>query len=819
MVGTMFKPFFKRFFGIFLCMMVVSTLAIGLLISFGSTIYNLKKTFKTYLSDYGDVDAFIEVPFTEKETLKDITDLDCVESVEYRLTMNAYLQKNNGRTLTSRIFTFKDDGSSLFDRYVLEKTTPSSDLINVSVVRKFALNNDFKLGDTFKMGYFGEYLEFYINEIIETPEAIQVRANNYVWSDNTDFGYVYLCESELDKTLDKLCELLLNKINTDEEFSQKYDETVEAMGDAFPDLIRKATSDNDFTKQYANQLLVKAAPGYTQEQTAHLVSKYLEGKNVTVKSATEIRNMFYYVYLDHAIDQVQVASIFLPLFFYAVTMIVIGLFVNQIIKAMTPEMGIMTSVGVDKKSIISIFVTFSLTMALCAGLLGSVVGVLLNRFLTTSMIRVYSIPTIPLVVNPLITALSVLSLLVIAEIATVISCQKIFNITPKDAMISNEAARTKLSPKLEAVIERAPMTLKLSLNSIAQNPRRFLVSVFSIFAAAVIILLSLFFYVSKTELMDQSVERRLSFDAQVYMTDKADDALIEDAKAQGCVTELLDCYYTYAEATTVDGGKRVYLECLAYDETSESKLVAIPNSKGKGALSLPKEGIILPKGTAKDLGVKKGQVIKIGGVPVRIAEISYQYFHPIAYLSKTQMEELEVEYVSSFLVDTDDEEAFLAYMSENNASLTVFTSSLSKDLHGIFNSIDPMLYILIAFSLLMGFVILVIMGQNALMEQKRQISILRAVGFTLWDISNFWTIQSLSQLVLSMIFALPVGSLVSVILFKMVSSPTQIYPFIFSWTSLLFTLGFILVIIVASHLLAMLTIKRWNLAENTRSRE
>ena len=177
MIGTMFKPFFKRFFGIFLCMMVVSTLAIGLLIAFGSTIYNLKTTFNTYLSDYGDVDAFIEVPFTEKETLKDLTDLACVDSVEYRLTMDAYLQKNDGRTLNSRIFTFKDDGSSLFDRYVLEKTDPSPDKINVSVVRKFAINNDFKLGDSFKMGYFGEYLEFYINEIIETPIISAVAKN------------------------------------------------------------------------------------------------------------------------------------------------------------------------------------------------------------------------------------------------------------------------------------------------------------------------------------------------------------------------------------------------------------------------------------------------------------------------------------------------------------------------------------------------------------------------------------------------------------------------------------------------------------------
>jgi len=799
-------------------MMLVSMLAIGLLVSFGSTIYNLKETFVTYLSDYGDIDAVVDIPFTEKDTIREITDLKCVDSVEYRLTMDAHLQKSDGRILTARIFTFKDDNSSLFDRYVLEETTPSSRRINVSLVRKFAANNDLEVGDTFKMGYFGEYLEFYVNEIIETPEAIQVRANNYVWSDNTDFGYVYLCESELNKTLDALCDLLLKKIETDDAFRQKYEETVDAMGDAFPDLIRKSTK-TGFTTQYANQLLIKAADGYSQEETLHYVTKFLEQKNVTVKNATENHKMFYYLYIEHAIEQVEVASIFLPLFFYMVTMIVIGLFVDQIIKTMTPEMGIMTSVGVDKKSIVSIFVTFSLTMALCAGVFGSAIGVLLNKYLTTSMIRAYSIPTIPYAVNPLITALSILSLIFIAELATVISCQKIFRITPKDAMISNEAARTKLSPRLERIIEKAPMTLKLSINSIAQNPRRFFVSAFSIFAASVIILLSLFFYSSKTELMEQSVERRLAFDAQVYMTTEADDTLVAEIKAQDSVTDFLDCYYTYVNATTSDGAKRTYLECLAFDETAHSDLAVIPDSKGKGTLALPGEGIVLPKSVADDLGVKKGDVLMIGTVPVRVAEISYQYFHPITYLSKSQMKELETDYVSSFLVNTNDEAAFLAYMSEHNAALTVFTSSLAHDLHGLFNSIDPMIYILIAFSLLMGFVILAIMGQNALMEQKRPMSILRAVGFTLLDISNLWTIQSVSQLFLSMLFAIPVGSAASIILFKMVSSATQVYPFIFSVPALLFTFAFVLGIIVASHLLSMVTIKRWNLAENTRSRE
>ena len=818
MIGMMFKPFFKKFFGIFVCMTVVSMLSIALLIAFGSTIYNVKKTFETYLSDYGDTDAVIEIPYTEKAALAGLGEVEGVEGVEYRLTMDAFLQKANGRTLTARIFTFKDDGSSLFDRYVLEHIPASADMINVSVVRKFALNNDFKVGDTFKVGYFGEYLDFFINEIIETPEAIQARANNYVWSDNTDFGYIYVCESQLNKAIDQLAALVSNKIETDEAFAQKYYDTVDAIGDAFPDIIRQVAV-NGFSNQYTNQLLVKGASDLSQEETVRIVKGYLEEQGITVKGATENHNMFYYVYVEHAIEQVQVASIFLPVFFYVVTMIVIGLFVNQIIKTMTPQMGIMMSVGVEKKSMVSIFSVFSLAMAIAAGVFGSLIGFFLNRMLTATMIKVYSIPTIPFAVNAVIVALSVLFLAIMAQITTLISCRAIFRITPKDAMISNEAARKPLSPRLERIIERSPMSLKLSLNSIAQNPRRFFVSVFSIFAASVIILLSLFFHASKAELMAQSVERRLSFDAQVYMTSVADEAFVEEVRAQESVKDLLDCYYNYLEASSLDGEKHTYLECLAFDEREDTSLVAIPDGRAKGTVSIRKEGIVLPKTTAKLLGVKKGDRIEVNGVSVEVSDVSYQYFHPIAYLSKTQMEAFGASYISSFLVDLEEEESFLDYMSKNNSAFTVFTSNLSKDLQLSFNSMDPMIYILILFSLLMGFVILTIMSQNTLMEQKRQISVLRAVGFTIFDISNLWTIQSISQWLLSSFFAIPVASLAAVILFKIVSSASQIYPFIFSASAVLFTMAFVFGIILISHGISMWTIKRWNLADNTRSRE
>ena len=105
------------------------------------------------------------------------------------------------------------------------------------------------------------------------------------------------------------------------------------------------------------------------------------------------------------------------------------------------------------------------------------------------------------------------------------------------------------------------------------------------------------------------------------------------------------------------------------------------------------------------------------------------------------------------------------------------------------------------------------------MEQQRQLTIFRAVGFTVLDISNVWTLQSVGQLIISSLIGVPTGALSICILLKLCSSASQTYPFIFSWIAVLIAIAFVLLVVIACHLISMRSIKRWNIADNTRSRE
>ena len=758
-----------------------------------------------------------------------------VLDADARLVVDCYLRKkeattnnNETRTIVSRVFSYSED-NTLFHPYPIKTAAQKSeDLVNISVAEKFAKNNNFQVGDTIELGFLDMWKEFYIYEIVDTPEAIYPRANNYIWSDNSDFGYIYVEETQLDKGLKQIANAALERSYQDSEYKEYIDIAMDVTGITIP-VLEELVNTGNYVSKAANQLLIKNVEGSNTNEVVDRITAYFaeegSGHKVNITGVVTRDIMPHIVYMDHALEQVQVASIFLPVFFYSITMIVVGLFINQIIKTMTPQIGVFMSIGIGNNTIVGLFLIFTTIMGLTAGALGLPVGYALSILMSKIMKNTYSIPTITPGLHPLVAIGAILGLLLFVLATTLIATRAIFRITPKDATISNEAKRKKMPKPIEKFIDKSPMNIKLGVNSIVQNPRRFFVSSFSIFASLVLILLSTFFYVSKEEMIDQSVNRRLRYDCQIYLTDRVDHTKEEDvAFVNGLkdlaksATEFEECYYTYLQASS-DKKDSLYLECLAVD-AGYNDLITIPTTSGHGSLAIPETGIILPKANADALGVKKGDYITINKKQIVVQEISYQYFHPITYLSIGQMEALDTQCVTSFIMNVKNSSSLQQYISKNrNQSLTVFTSSLSKDLHNIFDALNTMIYIMIGFSLAMAFIILCIMSQNALMEQQRQLTIFRAVGFTVLDISNVWTLQSISQLVVSSLFGVPAGALGIYVLLSMCSSASQTYPFIFSWIFVLIAITFVLLVVIACHLLAMRSIMKWNIADNTRSRE
>ena len=784
MIKKMLIPLLKKYIGIFISMILVSIFSISLLSGEASSIYNLDKSYKDYKKEYKTMDIMISTdPFNREDVRLD--NIDGVDEYIFRYSLDLYLgyQKNdNERIIYSRIFTYSD-GDSLLKKYSYGKGDYDLNYLNISMSKKYANFNNLKLND---------HINFYINdliipaniyEIVDAPETIFVQSNKYIWQDNMDFGYVYVENLELFR---------IYNIYKD---------------DIPEDVI--STSLN------ANQILLTVKDGYKIDDVKNNIESYLNDKGIIIKDSIKEDESSYDVYIHSCIKQIKTSSIFLPIFFFIVSLVIILLFMNQIIKSMTKEIAIMISIGIKRIEIYGLFSIFILINSIISAIIGNLIAIIITRVTTKIFIDIYSFPTIIRSLNFNYVLLSIISIIIVGQLACFISCRKILKMNVCKAMTNNRTINNKESKLVKKITKNRNINFSLAINSIFKNKKRFFVSLFSTFATISIVLAALQLNSSIDSLIYHTVDERLTYDCQIYTNKIYDDSFIEDISSKDFIDDIEVCYFTYAKVEA--NNKEYYLKTLAVKE--DNNLIFIPNNDNKKT-NVKEEGIILTFNDAKNLGVKKGDIVIINNKEIKVIDISRQYFNMTQYMSLKQMEDLDITYTSNLIVNTNNEDELLNYLAHNEKdSLAVFSSSLNKSINRPYKPVKYTVLTLIIFSLLISLSILSILAINQLNDDKKNISIMRMIGFRIKDISIYWLIQDLIFILISIIFAIPFTLLLTKILLDYVSSNRQIYPFEIDIKIVLFSVLFTVGVILISHIISMIKINKWNLADNTRSKD
>lgn len=816
MIRLLLRSYVKRFISIFIALVFIGGLSAGIFNAFLSAKEHLANDPSRFFNEYGYVDEQISLVLDERDEYMDLYNLEGVSSIDMRLSFNVHLKKDDGRTINSRIITYNNSDNEIMRRYIVSELPRKNNEYNIAISDKYAQNNGFKVGDKIKLTLSTLSYVFYINQIVDTVEGVYPTFNPYVWTDDYDFGYIYFLESDLNDFIKEFAPKIAYLMDLDSSLATVINSLINSTNLSMIDLNN---IDDNFASKIVNEIIIKNAPGYSEDLMREKINDYFKNKGITPLEVIKGDDTASRRYMKSVDRQLGISFIFLPVFFYAIIGVLVALFISQIIRQTTRNIGIMLSNGVSRKEIILVLLSFSLLIAFLAVLISIPSGYGISYLIAHSMIKTYTIPLIGNSLSLPVILISSFSLLLLVILATLLASISIFKITPKDASINNESNRRSLPLKIEKRIQKLPFTAQFSANSILQNKRRFFISAFSIFASLTMILICGFFLISKTELINQGCDRRMNYDCQIYLNSNNDEELINDIKDEECVKKYLDCYYSYLEVKTKNNQSQ-FLECLAFNPSENDGMVNIPDITGNNYLSMLEEGIIIPKGYAKEMSINQGDYVYIDDVEVKVIDISYQYYHPITYLSKSQFNALSVDYVSSLLLNTDNEVKLSQVLSSKTSqSLLVFTSSLKKDLHRIFDTLDIFLLIMTIFSLSITLVILFAMNKNALIEQIYQLSLYRAIGFKISAISKIFIVQHIVQLIIATIVALPISALSSHILFNLASSARQTYPFIFSFPIILIALLFIIVVITICHLFTLYKIKKLDIANNLRSPE
>ncbi|MDO4940250.1 MAG: FtsX-like permease family protein [Erysipelotrichaceae bacterium] len=764
MVSILVYPLFKKYIKLFFGISIALALSMSLLFGLTSACDSVDKSLDTFASQYRYADGIITTKVLDKNICKEIENINGVKSLNYRLTFDFQGKLSNGRYINVRAITYNYRDYGMQYTYDINE---SGDYPNVSVNKSFLDNNDIEVGDLIEADFADKKETLCMGRSITTPDCVSLILNKYIYGNNPDLAYMYLPEDYL--------------------------------------------LDTDYNNQF-NQLLIFFEDWADQESLMNRIKIILGQSNILddyLYSNSIIRNR-----IDINIKPVKSLSLLLPSAFFVIVICVSFLFLTQIIKQSRKDIGILRTLGRKITDIYYVFAGLVLFTSFLSIFLGTILGIFVTYLTSTIYVETFNIPYITYKFNIVYYIISIIATIVSGQIAVLLSIGQIKEISPTESLREEVRRPSNFDIKINNKLSNYSSKIKYGINSILKNKKRFIFSTLCLTATVMMIFTSWAFYDSKNEIKSSLFDERIKFDFQFFYDEKIND---NDIKLLN-QNSFVDAYeiLNYID-TTIEFNNRKEDITVRGIEPNSSLIGLYKLNSINADIS---DGLIIEKHIAQNIGANIGDKVLVNGVEFVVEGMVDEYVDRYCYVKNDNLAKIkDIDQYSVVLKTGDETKAINFANSQDNISIASSTTSNRKGIEKEFSLYNIGVYFIIGFSLIIGFVIVYNTTINSLYEQKKELSVLRTIGYQVKDISRIWLFQTGIQTIISIIVGLILGVYFSRFAMSVISTSTREYPFTSSIKQYYLTIIIVLVFIVFTHYIAMQNIRKWNLVENTKEKD
>lgn len=780
---TFLIPYLKRFWLMLLSVVFVGAFGCAILIGLRDAYITLNTEIWNLVDETGYPDLYIETIEEEKLSYTDVLPSDFVSridanKIEYRATYNSTFIFNDA-SYSCKVISYDESG-------LLKHHLMNGELSNDGIRLEYYFSdaNKISVNDVVSLKmHDGSHKDIKVTSTIVSAESSVVKADPYSMSSSRDFAYIYLPKDIFNEYVSEpyFNEILIDFIDGKEKSGQELFDTLKVIAEEEGTTL----SDDDVKKLKDNIAYM------TTFDESEVIDSYRT-----------------------AINAVNMISSAVPASFFGVVLIVTALFLSQIVRQCRKDIGIMRALGESKFSITLIFVVLGVTIAIISWALGVGIGVGITAIANFAYGTAMKLYPLMISVNPLVLLIALGAMILVCVTTSLFASLSISKIKPVEAMKALPPMNNKTPFLVRTVFKKAPITLKISISQTLRNLRRYILSGICLLASGMMIFVALSLELSKQSMMSQLYDARLNYDIQVFFDNlpmKSDIA-----------------YYFYNDDNIIDNTLIKYLPSeVKYKDKDEVFLInAIEQNQNlinvvsnyNEIRSVPDKGIILAYAHAEKLGVNVGDIINVNGYDVEVKGISHEFLYQVSYMKFNTISSSHVR--GSVLVKVKDKDAFFnKYKDLEHVTYISYNDIIKEEYNDRLLTFSYSSYVLNAVSLILGFMIVFNMMQTNLKEQKRTFSTIRTLGYQRSEISLSNLIMELVQYVISMIFAIPLGILLSKLLLNGISIPSQFFPFPRSPWMYILSVLFVLAFLLISHFIAMNAMRKWNLPEAIKERE
>lgn len=748
----------RKYLKLVLACILTCMLGVTMYIGMTSVQKSLDYSCANYIDEYGMADIVVTTDFLAINQYKTILEsFPEIQEVNGRIACNL-LMKTTDDTVYS-VVAYSEVPGGFQQTYVFEDFRKPDEL-SIYVDSEFARLNGIHAGDKVRLELAGNEQVFNISKIMTSPECLGHYIDVFCIGSDKTFGFVYL---------------------PSEYFSE------------FGYYNR------------CNQFLIKTTDGYNRSYVLDKVLKMFDDLQVHVVASYSREQSPSELRLEYNLNAIRMIGIFLPILFYSATTVVQSLFLIQIVKLNRRENGILIANGFSRRKVCGFYHILGFVVSLLSIVPGIPLGWCLVKPLVNLFTNSMYIVDPSCLINVPMMILSVFFAFLFTQLAVLVATKDVRKLQVVQVISGNTTDNR--SRKDFGVKTRNPLA-KYCLLSSFRNIRRLVFTIVCISTTVVLVFGALSYNSSNSHVVDEVFDERCFYDVRATFSSEVDDSFVEDLNGFEGV-EGFGYSYGWIRKISANGFSSE-VTIVGYDE--DSVYYGIDVKPGQ---------IVIDTILADALKVKVGDKVLVGDSSFVVSRISEQGIMRTQYVCSADMDKLGNPDRFFVIMDGEvDEQAMFRFLDKYDDFMYVIFRTFSRDYQTyLFDLINTPVRIIIAFAVVIGLVAVVNTVQTTLQDQKSELCVILSLGFHRSQISKTWYIQTLIQFAVSCLIGLPLGSFAIKFLMSFLKNEHGYIAYYVTCKQYLISALIILFYLSLSHIMALNSMKRWNIAENVKDKQ
>ncbi len=705
---------------------------------------NLNNSAKSYYDKYNLLDYYAQVKSISDNEIQQVGKIQGVKNSSGRICVDITGDMGSDRRATLRAISVPDNSEPEINRlhFVKGSFFDSNSFDECLISDKFASFYKLKTGDTVKTNIQGNPYEFKIHGIVNSPEYVYaIKSAATLLTSDGDFGIIYIKESQLKK--------------------------MTGAGDAF------------------NQVHFTLSEQYNNPDTIKKIENALKPAGFLYGMVR--KDLASYAMLSDDINMLEELAVILPLLFLSVAAMIIYVILKRVVNNQRTLIGVMKAFGYSDKKVLKHYISYSLLVALTGAVPGTIFGMGLGALITRMYTQFYNIPELSVKIYWTEMLLGILVSIIFSLVAGYNSTKKILKLEPAQSMRSEPpvSGNKILVEKIKPLWKKLSFGWKMSIRNIFRARQRAVMTMMGFVFTIVLLVGTLFFLDSMNYISDEYYKDFQRQDYKVLFNSPVQyDETYKLLKTEG-INKLDPILELPVEIIKDNKKSDMMLTAIGKDNTLY-KL----KDKEDNKMTVPKGGVILPHSMAEKISVNIGDVVTIKShVPgfdtakVKVVGIMKQYIGFSCYMNIEDLKQYtqNQKLANAALIKVNDGmDGKVQHNLYQNKSVDFLESRLTSA--ETFDKFTGIIYIfigvLVAFALVMGGAIVFNSTVINIMERKRELASLKALGYSLKEIKLVILRENMLLGFLSLVPGLILGRLMCGFLANMFNNNYFVMPVI-----------------------------------------